>query len=197
MRPLIFPMIKSMSIPAERLSQWKAAVGLGLVLLIAGRSCTAQNAQKAPCASSEYRQLDFWVGDWDAFEITGRKTPAAHLRVEKILNGCVLKEAYDGANGLHGQSFSIYDRTRGVWHQSWVTSSGQLLIIEGGLQNGKIVLSGADKTADGKDRLVRGTWAPQGNDVRETAVRSIDGGKTWEPWFDLIFKPAKSSQKKR
>ena len=105
----------------------------------------------------------------------------------------MLKETYDGAHGVEGQSFSIYDRMRGVWQQSWVTSRGELLTIEGRMEDGKMVLSGADKTADGKDRLVRGTWAPQNGGVRETAVRSIDGGKTFEPWFDLIFKPAARS----
>lgn len=150
----------------------------------------AQVANASACSSSEYHQFDFWVGNWDAFEVADLKTSGAHLRVEKILGGCVLKETYDGASGVEGQSFSIYDRTRGVWHQSWVTSRGQLLTIEGGMQDGKMVLSGADKTADGKDRLVRGTWAQEAEGVRETAVRSTDGGKTWELWFDLIFKPA-------
>lgn len=116
------------------------------------------------------------------------------MRVERILDGCVLKETYDGSNGVEGQSFSIYDKTRKVWHQSWVTSRGQLLTIEGRLQDGKMVLSGADKTANGKDRLVRGTWAPANGGVRETAIRSTDGGKTWQPWFDLIFKPETGPQ---
>jgi hypothetical protein len=27
--------------------------------------------------------------------------------------------------------------------------------------------------------------------VRETAVTSTDGGTTWQPWFDLVFRPHK------
>jgi len=177
---------------------YRAGFTLFLVLAYAnsGGSCVAwaQAANASACSSSEYRQFDFWVGDWDAFEVTDLKTSEAHLRVEKILGGCVLKETYTGANGVEGQSFSIFDRTRGVWHQSWVTSRGQLLTIEGGMQGGKMVLSGAEIAPDGKNRLVRGTWAPENGGVRETAVRSTDGGKTWEPWFDLIFKPAAGSQ---
>ena len=165
------------------------------VLCSAESGAKAQGSAKSSCSSPEHHQFDFWVGDWDAFEVADLKTSVARLQVDKILDGCVLKESYSGANGLDGESFSIYDRTRGVWHQSWVTSQGQLLIIEGGLRDGKIVLSGTDKAPDGKDRLVRGTWAPENGGVRETAVRSTDGGRTWVPWFDLIFKRAVDSHR--
>jgi len=35
---------------------------------------------------------------------------------------------------------------------------------------------------------VRGTWTPVADGVRESAVTSSDGGKTWKPWFDLSFR---------
>jgi hypothetical protein len=76
-----------------------------------------------------------------------------------------------------------------VWHQNWVTNRGQWLLIDGGLQGSEMVLSGVDRTADGKEKLVRGVWKPEGGAVRETAVTSTDGGKTWQPWFDLWFRP--------
>jgi hypothetical protein len=41
----------------------------------------------------------------------------------------------------------------------------------------------------------KGTCGASGNQfdgaVRETAMASTDGGKTWEPWFDLWFRPHK------
>lgn len=164
-----------------------------MAALMRASSVEAQTAGATACSSPEYHQFDFWIGDWDAFDVNTPQTISAHIRVEPILNGCVLKETYEGAGGTSGQSFSIFDRTRAVWHQTWVTSHGQLLIVEGALTNGKMVLSGSDKAPDGKDRLVRGTWIPGNGTVRETGVRSTDGGKTWEPWFDLIFKPAAHS----
>ncbi len=51
-----------------------------------------------------------------------------------------------------------------------------------------MVLRGADRTADGKERYVRGVWKPVDSGVRETAVTSVDGGKTWRPWFELVFR---------
>ena len=80
--------------------------------------------------------------------------------------------------------------SRRLWHQTWVTNRGVLLVIEGGMRGNEMVLSGADRTADGKQRLVRGVWKAVAGGVQETAVRSVDGGKSWEPWFNMIFRPA-------
>jgi ketosteroid isomerase-like protein len=64
--------------------------------------------------------------------------------------------------------------------------------VEGRVEDGEMVLAGAERTADGAERLVRGTWKPINGGVRETAVTSLDDGKTWQPWFDLIFRPHSS-----
>jgi ketosteroid isomerase-like protein len=140
------------------------------------------------CAASEYRQFDFWVGDWDAFEVHG-SAKVARTRVDSILNGCVLQETYEGLDSHKGKSFTVYDASRKVWHQSWVTNRGQLLVIEGKLQDGALVLSGVDRTETGEERRVRGTWKPVDGGVRETAVTSTDAGLTWRPWFDIVFRP--------
>jgi ketosteroid isomerase-like protein len=144
------------------------------------------------CVAPESRQFDFWVGDWDAYDVDSPTTVAARTRVDRMLDGCVLTEDYQGTNGLKGQSFTMYDASRKVWHQSWVTNRGQLLVIEGGLQAGEMVLSGVDHAA-GEQTLVRGTWKPVDGGVRETAVTSADSGKTWKPWFDILFRPHHAS----
>jgi hypothetical protein len=156
----------------------------------AGSTSIEESPPHSSCSAGEYRQFDFWLGDWDAFDISGT-TPVARVRVDSLLEGCVVRENYEGVDGHKGQSLSIYDSSRKVWHQSWVTNRGELLTIEGKFQNGEMVLSGADRTADGKERLVRGIWKPEGIGVRETAVTSTDGGKIWTPWFDLVFRSHK------
>jgi len=156
-------------------------------------SASESSASPTPCSSAPYHQFDFWVGDWKAFDVaTGAKD--AHVRVDRILDGCVLREQYDGASGHRGQSFSMYDASRQVWHQTWVTNRGELLIIEGTFRGGAMVLTGADINTSGQQRRVRGEWKPVSGGVRETAVTSTDGGKTWQPWFDLIFRPADAGQ---
>jgi ABC-type cobalt transport system substrate-binding protein len=150
----------------------------------------ADASKPASCATPEYRQFDFWIGDWDAFDVDNPTIKTARNHVDPILDGCVLREDYEGADGHKGQSFSIYDASRKVWHQSWVTNRGELLVIEGKFEAGEMVLSGVDRNAAGQP-LVRGIWKPVDGAVRETAVTSTDGGKTWKPWFDLVFRPHK------
>jgi ketosteroid isomerase-like protein len=147
---------------------------------------TLQTLQTTPCTSPAHRAFDFWIGDWDIVAV-GASEPSAHAVVESILGGCVLRERYEDATGLRGESFSSYDPSHGEWQQTWVTNRGQLLVIHGQRQGRDLVFAGAVKTAIGEDR-VRATWAPIGDTVRETAGISSDGGSTWTPWFDLIFR---------
>jgi hypothetical protein len=161
-----------------------------LILSLSGYATPSPQQSPAgkPCDQPAYRQFDFWIGDWNAYDIvTGKKD--AHVKVERILDGCVLHENYEAINGHKGQSFSIYDASRKLWHQTWVTNDGRLLEIEGSFSNGEMVLTGADLTPDGRQRQARGVWKPVKDGVRETGVTSLDGGKTWQPWFDLIFRP--------
>lgn len=143
----------------------------------------------APCKEPAYRQFDFWIGDWDVFEIGHPTIVAAHARVELILNGCVLHEIYEDLDGHNGESFSLYDATRKTWHQSWVNDSGYLLTIEGHLREKSMILEGVDHLPNDKLRQVRGEWRPDEKGAREVAWRSIDGGASWVTWFDLAFRP--------
>lgn len=171
---------------------WWLKVGVAsMVVLLAtsemavARVASTDSPMAASCAAPAYRQFDFWVGDWNAFDV-GSPNKVAHARVDRILDGCVLREDYQGADGHKGQSFTIYDAARKVWHQSWVTNRGELLVIEGKSEGDEMVLTGEDHA---KGTIVRGVWKPENGGVRETADTSSDGGKTWKPWFDLVFRP--------
>jgi hypothetical protein len=185
-----------LSKPRELSEAERAAVGM-----VAAGPALAQAppaVQVSPrCAAPEYRQFDFWVGDWDAFDLDGPKDapdkpakPIARNHVTPMLDGCALREIYEQADGLVGESFSVYDATRKVWHQSWVTNRGQLLVIEGRFENGRMTLSGT-QTVDGRPQTLRGIWYLDQGGVRETAESSADGGKTWKPVFDIVFRPHK------
>jgi hypothetical protein len=125
---------------------------------IAGRP--EQSGPTKSCSSPEYHQFDFWLGDWDAFDV-GTRVPSAHVKVESLLEGCVLREEYEGSDGYKGESFSIFDISRRVWHQTWVTNRGELLIIEGNFKNGEMVLSGVELTTERKRKMIRGKWKPE------------------------------------
>jgi hypothetical protein len=159
-------------------------------MLLSMISIGAKSRIPTPCSAPKYHECDFWLGDWDAFDFA-TSTKDARIRVERILDGCVIHENYQSTDGHKGKSFSIYDASRKVWHQSWVTNRGKLLIIEGKLEDAAMVLAGVDRTSSGEERYVHGIWKPADDGVRETAFTSTDGGKTWKSWFDLMFRPHK------
>jgi hypothetical protein len=155
-----------------------------LTTLVLTASVRAQSPPAA-CSTPEYHQFDFWVGDW---EVLGGGKPVAHVVVDKILNGCVIRERYSEPQGYEGQSFNIYDAGRHYWRQTWMTNRGKFLAIRGNLQGGSMVLFGTDYDST-PPRLVRGAWKPVKGGVEEIAITSTDDGKTWTTWFDLFFRP--------
>jgi|SRR5262245_14012482 len=139
-----------------------------------------------PCDSPEHRQFDFWLGDWDVYDV-GDAKPTMRIRVERILDGCALKETYSDVNGVLGESINLYDLPRKLWHQTWATNRGQVLYLDGKLENGRMSFTATEQTAKGPV-LWRAWWIPQGAEVRETAETSTDGGKTWTQRFDIVFR---------
>ncbi|HEY7113781.1 MAG TPA: hypothetical protein VIA45_12690 [Thermoanaerobaculia bacterium] len=59
--------------------------------------------------------------------------------------------------------------------------------LEGGLENGAMTPRATETTAAGPV-LWRGVWPPQGAEVRETAETSSDGGETWKPKFEIVYR---------
>lgn len=141
------------------------------------------------CPGPAYRQFDFFAGDWDTYEVGRPDSLVARNHVTPMLDGCALREVYEQNDGLRGESFSVWDRSRGIWHQSWVTNSGTLLLLDGGLHGDTMTLTAKEGHPDGHVSLLRGIWWPEGTTVREKAERSPDGGATWTPVFDLVFRP--------
>ena len=152
------------------------------ILLTTAMTAFAQAPAPPPCSAPEAKQFDFWIGDWDVFTPDGKL--AGTNRIARLY-GCVLHESWKNAK-VEGQSFNTFDPDRGVWHQTWVDSTGSLLVIEGGFRAGSMVLS--DATLPGKKdakQVNEITWTPNAaGTVRQHWRVSADGGKTWTTSFD-------------
>jgi hypothetical protein len=146
-------------------------------------------APAAQCSAAVYHQFDFFLGDWDTYDVADSTKIVARNHVTRMLDGCAIREVYEQGDGMSGESFSMYDAARHVWHQSWVTNRGELLLMDGGLEGANMVFTQTMTTNDSTSPRVRGTWIPQSGSVRETVVSSTDGGKTWTPVFDIVFRP--------
>jgi len=147
-------------------------------------------AGAAHCSAPQYRQLDFWLGNWKAYDNGGKGPYVARDEITAILGGCVVLERYRQNDGHQGNGVTIFDDSRGLWHQTWVTNYGELLIVEGRFQDGVLTMSGSDLGKDGKRVWYRVSWKQQiagTRGVRETAVTSSDGGRSWKPDFDILF----------
>jgi hypothetical protein len=142
------------------------------------------------CAGPAYRQFDFWIGDWDTYRINNgnpAQTSVARNRVTAILQGCALHESYTRNDGYAGESFTSYDASRKVWHQTWVSNQGELTVVEGTQQGNRITLSGSITDNQGV-QWQRVSWEPWQGGVREICIGSRDGGKTWTTLFDIQFR---------
>jgi hypothetical protein len=174
----------------------KTLTAISMLFLTAcvSRSTAAPKTQtpSAKCAPSEYRQFDFWLGDWDAFESEDPKKPIARTHVDRLAGACGVREVYEQIDGLIGESFNVYDASRKVWNHTWVSNFGQLMVLEGAFKDGKMTLDGISHHADGSSKKIHNVWSvePDGG-IREAAQVSLDDGKTWKVFFDVVFRKHK------
>jgi hypothetical protein len=165
---------------------------ISLILALLGAATQALGASAptnppAGCNVAAYRQLDFWLGDWDTFEPGDSTTSVARAHVDLIAAGCAIHELYEQTDGLIGDSILSFDPVRKLWQQTWVTNHGSLMVIAGRFKDGVLTLQGTNHFSNGKSPLQRITWKTEAGGVRESSVISKDGGKTWEPAFDVVF----------
>ncbi len=137
-------------------------------------------------------EFDFWIGEWDVFGPEGRqvgRNTITSMFANPAASG-MLHEHWHGNGGVEGRSINAYDATRGRWHQTWMDSTGDMLLLEGGLVDGAMVLegqapNGEDPTAVDRQRI---TWTrvsdSDGAEVRQLWESSSDDGATWTVAFD-------------
>jgi len=166
-----------------------ALAALGIAFMGAAKAVPAAAPPSSPsCVAAGYHQLDFWLGDWDTFDTDSHGGPViARARVDAIAEGCAIHELYEQTDGLIGDSILSFDPVRKQWQQTWVTNHGSLMVLWGNFADGALVLEGDAHLRDGKTVRQRITWKTQDKGVRESAVLSKDGGKTWAPAFDVLF----------
>jgi len=142
----------------------------------------AASVAAGACDATEHRQFDFWLGEWEVHTPDGKL--AGHNTIASEYGGCVLHERYSTGRAYSGESLNMYDPARKVWHQTWVDSSGTLLLLEGGLRAGSMVLEGQTVGADGKVTKQRITWTPNADGSVRQHWESTDAQGKWITAFD-------------
>lgn len=154
--------------------------------VFAQNQSVASQPPAKPCgAKPEYRQFDFWVGEWDV-QVSGQQ--AGTNSVQLILGDCVIFENWTGARGMIGKSFNIYDAAKGRWQQTWVDSTGNVLELYGEFKDGAMRLTGEKLGPNGAKIINKLTFFPlEGGRVRQLWESSRDDGKTWNTVFDGLY----------
>jgi len=152
----------------------------------------------APCEDPEFKQFDFWLGDWNVAP-SGNAAAAGLSHISKEMGGCVVWENWTSAGSPYfGKSYNTWNPNLKRWEQYWVDSSAGVMFFHGELKNNIM-----DYWTDDVPQATGGTLLRHlqffnlGPDkVRQFSQGSRDGGKTWHTEYDFIYTrvPAKPAQ---
>ncbi len=156
--------------------------------LIAIWFAAALQAQDCTCCHDVYNQFDFWVGEWDVFDTTGKKVGENNIR--KVEGGCLLTERWEGMAGSTGRSQNFFTPEDSLWNQVWVDNSGYSLFMKGTGGNGKMVLTSelmkGGKSGQYKNEI---TWSLQDDgSVRQIWRVYSAKGEPLRILFDGIYR---------
>jgi Tetratricopeptide repeat len=145
-----------------------------------------------PCQfRNEFRQFDFWIGDWSV-ATTKEHLPVGVSHIERTVGDCVIWENWTSLadSGYTGKSYNIYNTGQQRWEQFWVDNQGGMIHFYGGLQDGVMDFHTDDiPQPDGKPlrRRLRFFNVEPGV-VRQYSQGSTDKGRTWTDEYDFTYR---------
>jgi hypothetical protein len=166
-----------------------------LVIPILLLSLTALSQR--PCSRPEYRQFDFWIGEWEAFGKNGQK--AGDSKITLILDSCTLLEEWTSASvnqGLRyaGKSFNIYNAATKQWQQTWVDNAGGTNeYLLGKFENNQIIYQSSSFPYKKDTLAIRKMTFTNLSPVklRQHGEISTNNGISWTTEYDLEYRRKK------
>lgn len=156
-------------------------------LVVASGAASAQQPIKAtapPCSGPDYRALDFWTGDWKAYDPASGKEIGTNLITRDEYGACVITEHFALHNGtLKGHSVSTYRPGLKQWRQTWVDDQGGYFDLVGGpVANADHIFVFETKRVSARQPHQRMIW----QDVKPDRFtwRWQQRAKDGEPWTD-------------
>jgi len=150
--------------------------------------------QKLPCSHPVYRQFDFWIGEWEAYGVKGKK--AGDSKISLIMDSCVILEEWTSVSaqqGLRyaGKSFNTYNNAVKQWQQTWTDNTGTTIFYsEGKFSNNSIIYKTQPfRFSKDTQAIRRLTFFNLGeNKVRQLGEISKDNEITWVTEYDLEYR---------
>lgn len=137
-------------------TELKLLISITIILLLSIRSYGQSSIKNCPCCSKNYRQFDFWLGDWNVYDTLGSKI--GENLVVALQDHCVLQENWKSKNST-GTSYNYFNSLDSSWNQVWIDNSGNPLVLKGGYIGREMVLkSELRKKADGSEYYDMISW---------------------------------------
>lgn len=117
----------------------KRYILLFAVLLFTLTNIQSQNNRKVPCSTKEYKQFNFWIGNWNVYNIKNQLIGTN--KVVKMPNACAIQENWSSTSGASkGTSYNYYNTKDKSWNQLWIDNAGGSLVLKGGYKNNQMIM---------------------------------------------------------
>jgi hypothetical protein len=159
-----------------------------LILLMFSMGAVEAQDDKLLCDTEKHAEFNFWLGEWRVTTPDGKH--AGDSQIEKIQDGCVVKESWSsGDSDYTGTSYNYFSKETDQWQQLWLDNKGGRLHLKGKRRGSQMILRSDEKqNADGAAMFNRITWT--GND--DGSVRQywevITEGKLVSVAFDGVYR---------
>lgn len=117
----------------------------------------AQPAENCNCCSPAHDQFDFWIGEWEVFNTEGKKI--GENQIEKLEANCLLSETWNAESGSSGRSMNYYNSSNDTWNQLWVSSSGNILKLNGKAGKNSMILKSETMNGENGKYINQITWS--------------------------------------
>ena len=134
--------------------------------------------------------FDFWLGEWQVTWNEGRAQ--GRNSIAREYGGNVVYERFDGRPGIDlvGMSVSVYREAVDRWFQTWVDDSGNYFALQGGMEDGEMVLLGELSGPRGRVSLRMRFSDIEDDRFTWRWESSKDDSATWEPLWELAYERA-------
>lgn len=130
----------------------------------------SQNKNRTPCSAEPFKQFDFWVGNWNVYNVEDKLIGTN--KIVKMSNACAIQENWESkTSNSKGTSYNYYNGLDKSWNQVWIDNNGGSLVLKGFFKNNQMIL---------KSDVVKN---PKGNHYNQiTWTQNSDGSVTqlWE-----------------
>lgn len=145
-----------------------------------------------PCPAASASDFDFWVGEWQLRRPTGELFATTVVTSE--LDGCVIMEDFINVGGNQARSMSAFDAATGTWHQIYQDNFIGNWRMQGGLEDGSMVLSSDQEvfnfnTQTFQRREAVSTWSSSPDGSVTQFIEGKLGDSDVFTFFDARYEP--------